>query len=106
MRVAEGASHFVAAHPETQIYFTYYVFFSDGRPKARPARAGVEFRIGAEKSVCAADTTIEPGIVILVVRAAEGSLGVCLARNVKFVGTEQMTPIGVALDNLWHGLNA
>ena len=39
MRVAEGASHFVAAHSKTQIYFAYDIFFGDGGPKAWPAGA-------------------------------------------------------------------
>src|ERR1700732_5164208 len=63
MSVAKDASHFVAAHSKTQINFSSNVFFGNGRPETRPARAGVEFRLGTEERVAAANTAVKAWLV-------------------------------------------
>src|SRR5271163_557334 len=106
MGVAQRAEYFIAAHSKAQIYFAYDVFLGDRRPEAGPAGAGLEFCIGAEERVGAADAAIEAGVVIVVIGAAEGPLGVGSARDIKLVRAQGLTPLGVGLDDLWHGLEA
>src|SRR5580704_1012793 len=106
MSVAKDASQFVAAHSKTHIDFSDNVFFGDGRPETRPARTGIEFRLGTEERVAAANTAIQARLMVVVVGAAEGPLGVCFARNVKFVRTERATPLGIALSHFCRGLHA
>src|SRR5579862_9322199 len=106
MRVAEGADDFVAAHSKTQIYFCGDVFFGDGRPEAGPAGSRVEFRIGAKERVGAADATVKAGVVVVVIGAAEGALGVGFARYVKFIRAERFAPVHVTFHHFGDCLDA
>src|SRR5579872_568246 len=106
MRVAEDAGHLVAAHSKAQIYFSYDVFFGDGRPETGPTRAGIEFRTGTKERVAATDAAVQPRIVVVVVDAAKGSLGVCFACDVKFIGTQQVAPFSVTLNHFCYRFHA
>jgi len=106
MRVAENASHLVTGHAQAQIYFGGDVFLGEGRPKARPTGAGVEFGVRAEQRVRAADAAVKTWLVVIVIGAAEGPLGIGAPGDIKLVGAERPTPLGIALDHFCHGLDA
>src|SRR6266550_7834546 len=55
MRFASGAQHLGAAHEQRVVRFLAYVFLADRRIERRPARTGVEFRIGFEQRRAATD---------------------------------------------------
>src|SRR5207244_10635004 len=72
--------------------------------EARPARAGIEFRVGAEQLCLARRAAIDAGIVVIPVLAGEGALGPLLATHGVLVGGELAPPLLVCLLDLrLHG---
>src|ERR1700722_19737676 len=99
MTVTAGANHFVSLHPGGAISARRYVFFGDRFPKARPARAGFEFRLGIEENRVATDAMVQAVVMIAGILAGEGPFGACMARDFELLRRQLLLPFGVGFDN-------
>ena len=104
MRVAAAAEHFGARHAVAGVPLHFHIFCRDRLPVARPARAGMEFRVRTEKRLAAADAGIDSIGLGIFVFAGEGRLGSLLARHEKLFVVQLRTPLRIALlDFFAHG---
>src|SRR6266481_1506519 len=69
VRITERAFHFRAHGAVAEVFPLANIFFCDGRPETRPARAGIEFRAGIEERIAAADAAVESRGVLIVKRS-------------------------------------
>src|SRR4051812_44236965 len=68
--------------------------------EARPARAGVELRLGVEQLRAAGGAAVDAVLVVVPVLAGERALGALLAQHLVLLGRELLAPLGVGLLNL------
>ena len=86
MPVAAGAMHFCALDQQREIRPRTDVLRGDGRPKAGPARARIEFGVGAEKFGAATDAAENAFVMDVEIRAGERRFRRRVAGDFKFVG--------------------
>ena len=65
MRVAQPAHHLAPDLAQRHIHLFVDIFFGDGLPEARPARAGIELRAGVEQRVVAVDAAVQAWRMLL-----------------------------------------
>src|SRR5579885_1956003 len=95
--VAFGTRDRGADHTETCVTNFRDVLLCNGRPEARPSRAGLEFRCGIEERIVAANASVDTFLVQVPVLAGESHLGIGVARDVVSVGREQLAPFSCGL---------
>ena len=65
--------------------------------ETRPARAGIIFRLGAEKRLAAGDAFVDAVLLVVEVRAGERVLGAVLAGNPVFLRRKLLAPFSILL---------
>lgn len=107
MRVTATAEDFDPVHTVAEVSFFADVFPVTRRPKAWPASARVEFRLGAEELSATAYAVIYPLLVTVPVLAGKRSLAALLSRYPELFGSEQLLPLIFLLDDFFfHALLA
>src|SRR5579862_1154720 len=99
MPAATPAVHFGARHEERAVAFGFDRIL-ERRPKAWPAGAAVELRVGREERLAAAGAMIDAGAVFLVERARPGALGAVLAQYLVLFGGQPPAPLLIAQRDL------
>src|SRR5215211_346884 len=89
---ADGAMYFRAAHEEAAVLLDLNVILVDGRPEARPARAGVVLGVGCEEGRPAGHTAVDSLLLVIVVLTTEGPLGALHPRDAVLLGGELVLP--------------
>jgi hypothetical protein len=102
MRAALAARHFGSPHHETIVLLDLDALFGYGRPKTRPAGAGVELGIGREKLIATARAPIQSLFMMIPILAGERSLGALLPANVILLLRQLFLPFIVAFFDLFH----
>src|SRR6516164_1365072 len=97
MRLAAPAEHLGTLHEEAAVGLGSDWGGIDRLREARPARAGIEFRVRREEILAAADTGIDAGRLRVPIGAGEGAFRPLLARDVILLGRELRAPFRVAL---------
>src|SRR5258708_35372060 len=69
VRITERAFHFGAHRAVAEVFPLANIFFCDGRPETRPARAGIDFRAGIENRIAQADAQVEYHCSLLLKRS-------------------------------------
>src|ERR1700694_2157395 len=105
MRVAKRAFDCRSQHARAEIFFLAHIFRGDWLPKARPARAGVEFRSLVERRVAAIDATVEPRRVLIVERTGKSEFGRRTPRYVVLQRRELLLPFGFVLPHFRQRIN-
>src|SRR5579885_3627280 len=100
MRLAFGAAHLGAAHEQGSVLVLAHRFPLRGRIEARPAGAGLVFRVGAEQRFAAADAAIHALPLLRVIRMAEGPLCAMLARHVVLLRRKLLPPLRLGFRHL------
>src|SRR5215470_3389171 len=76
----------------------------DRRPKARPARAGIELGVGRKQRRAAAHAVEHAFAFLAVERVRERAFGAVLARDVILLGRELSLPLIVGLRNFQRAI--
>src|SRR5438552_13266911 len=100
MAVTFRAQHLGADHAVADIVFLVDMAIRRGRGKARPAAAGIEFRVGFEQRLAAAGAGVSALAVLMLVLAGEGTLGRLLAQHGILHRRQFLAPLGLALLDL------
>src|SRR5262249_5600094 len=104
MGLAGGATHLGATHQPRAVVMLPHRLGIRRRGEARPARAGVEFRVGGEQRRATAHATIAPGPLLVPIRAGERALGTVLAGDMILLGRELLAPFSLALRHFRRAL--
>lgn len=107
VRVATAANDFGASCKPSAIGDLAYVVGGDRLEEARPAGAGLEFRVGIKQLLAAADTAIHARLVVVPIRAGEGSFGPFFSSNLELLRRQPLLPFVVIFRNrlqIWIGL--
>src|SRR6266436_86664 len=97
VRITERAFHFRAHGAVAEVFPLANIFFCDGRPETRPARAGIEFRAGIEERIAAADAAVESRGVLIVKRSRVRPLRGSAPRDIELQRAELLLPLRLAL---------
>src|SRR6185503_14261852 len=103
VRVATRAQHLGALREPAVVLLLRDVLLRHRLEEARPAGAGVELGLGAEERQAAAGALVHARVLGGVVLAGEGALGAVLAHDLVLLLGELGLPLGVGLDDLFHG---
>lgn len=102
MTATAGAVNLGTPHEEAAVFSGSEVFRSAGDEKTRPAAPGIELGLRVEKLRPATRAVVAPCTVLIMERAAEGTLRPLLARNTVFFRREDFAPLGVCTIYLFH----
>jgi hypothetical protein len=100
MRIAPATGNCYPDHAEAGIPDFYNVFLGNWLPEAGPAGAGLEFRVGIEKSGVTADATEYTLVMNIQKFTGEWPFGSRMARYFKRIRGQLPLPIRVAFLNL------
>src|ERR1043166_5043867 len=103
MRVAAGATDFVARHEMTGVSFDPDGFLGYRLIETRPAGAALEFRVRAEQRCAAAHTAIDTGLVIVPQLAGEGDFRTPFAGYSELFRRQLLPPFLFRLVDFLHG---
>src|SRR5258708_25908631 len=101
-RITERRFHFGAHRAVAEVFPLANVFFRDGRPETRPARAGIEFCAGIEERVAAVDAAVESCSVLIVQRSRVRPLRGGAPRHIELQRAELLLPLSLALPDFWE----
>src|SRR5690349_7483781 len=101
MATAARAKHFGAYHPVAHIARLIDVTLRGRLGEARPAAAGIKFRIGFEQRLSAPGADIGAGPACMLVFARERAFGGLLAQHGVLHGRQFLAPLGLALFDFW-----
>jgi len=95
-----------ALQKQASILMPAYVLRRDRRPEARPAGAGIEFRIRGEQRRTAANAAEDARLMPPGVGPAERKIGASLSRHVELVGAELLAPFAIRVNDSLQLRNA
>ena len=99
--LAFSTGDFRPSLPQASVHGRSDIFFRNGSPETRPSGARVELCVRAEYGIVAADATIEP-FVVNIVLAAERSFGALVAGYLVLQRAQLPLPFVVGLVNFLH----
>jgi len=98
VRFAFRAGNGGADHVQTAVARGTHIFLRNRSPETRPTGPGIILRIRTEKSVVAADATIETPVVDVIL-PAEGSFGARFAGDFELQRRQLLLPLGFGLSD-------
>ena len=100
---AAAAVHFDPLYAVGVIGDLFYIFFDEGLPETGPSGAAVEFGIGAEEFLSAADALIGSFGVVIPVNAGKGPLSAFFTGYLVLLGRELFLPFSIGLGDRVFG---
>ena len=93
MTITAVTQHFRSTYTETVIWFRFNTLVRDWRPKARPARMRVIFRIRRKEFVPATRTHVYALLLVVHIFTCKGSFGSFFSKYVELVRRKDLFPI-------------
>jgi hypothetical protein len=102
VRLALPAFHFGPHHPQRVVVILNHVLLGDRLPETRPPRPRLKLRLRTEQRIVAADTPVNPVLVVVPRPAAERSLCSRQARHFIRQRRKLLPPLSVGLRHARH----
>ena len=99
MGVAAGTQYLDPFHEETRVGLDADVVLGDGLPKARPARARIEFGLRLKQIVATAGTLVNAFFLRFVILPRKSLFGSFLTGYVKLLWCEEVLPLRLGFDD-------
>src|SRR5579872_2365276 len=102
MRVAQSTGDCSANHSQAQIPGLANVLPGNRRPETGPTGSRLEFCVGAEQGIIAADAAVEALVVQIPISAGIRHLRIGVTRDLEFAWRKLLSPLVLSLNDFGH----